>query len=156
MKSLSRLAVIFPFIGLIIFGYALPVVNIAYAQSTLALQEKCAEGAKKLFLASGYKLGTWVDESKNIQSSNFECHYDKKLDKCFILVKYIVLPQKLEDDPAWYFLFLIDVYGRKEFGAFRREQRKNFNWFVRHCEVNSEKCSSEEEFRNLIRPYMEE
>lgn len=56
MKSLSRVAIIVPVIGLIIFGYVYPIVNIADAQSTLALQEKCAEGAKKFFLdrISGY------------------------------------------------------------------------------------------------------
>jgi hypothetical protein len=132
------------------------IVSQVNAQSTLALQEKCAEGAKKFFLESGNKLGVWSDE-KNIYISGFECHYNKKLDKCFILTQNTTSSKNnKEDDPVWFFINLFDVFEGKEYGTFWREQHKNFNWPVRQCEVSGKKCSNEQEFRNLIRPYMEE
>jgi len=152
MKSLSvKLGVIF--IGLMILGYGCPLAN---GQSTLALQKQCAEEAKKFFLENGNKLGVWSDQ-KDTYMGSFECHYNKKLDKCFILAQTTTYSKnKKEDDPVWYFLDLFDVFEGKRYGIFIREQHKNFNWPVRQCEVNGKICSNEEEFRNLIRPYMEE
>ena len=128
----------------------------ANAQSTLALQKQCAEGARKFFLQSGNKFGFWSDEKYDHMGS-FECHYNKKLDKCFILVKTTMYSKnKKEDDPVWYFLDLFDVFEGKRYGIFIRERHKNFNWPVQQCEVNSETCTEEREFRDLVRPYMED
>ncbi len=56
----------------------------AGAQSTLSLQEKCSIAAKEFFV-SRYKT---VDDTPELGQclSSYQCHYNKKLDKCFILV----------------------------------------------------------------------
>jgi hypothetical protein len=51
------------------------------AQSTLALQQKCAEGAKK-FYKEEEKIRTGIAIFYN------EHHYNKKLDRCFLQVGY--------------------------------------------------------------------
>jgi hypothetical protein len=56
-----------------LFILVLAVIPV-YAQSTLALQEKCAEGAK-----------AFVERLGDVMT--YTSHYNKKLDKCFILVK---------------------------------------------------------------------
>jgi hypothetical protein len=76
-----------------------------YAQSTLALQEKCAEGAKKVFGTMGLEGGI----------SSYECHYDRKLDKCFILT-YWNLPKdngEIHIDQT-----LADVFGNKPHASY--------------------------------------
>lgn len=57
-------------------------VSSVNAQSTLALQEKCAKSAKE-FYASVQKTDK---ETFGSCLSSYECHYNKKVDKCFILL----------------------------------------------------------------------
>ena len=141
-------------IVLILVLTAIPV----YAQSTLALQEKCAEGAKTFFFerinSYGGKWGLYRDES-GLGSNNFESHYNKKLDKCFIRIENVYSSKK-DDDPIYYSIELFDVFEGKQYGCFWREQYRNFNWPVTRCEVGTKQCTNEQEFKNLIRLYMEE
>jgi len=154
MKSLSRSVVIFPVIGLIIFGYSFPVVNIAYAQSTLALQEKCAEGAKKYFFGHinsyGGSWGIFRDfgGSKGLGRNHFTSHYNKKLDKCFIRIEFSFIPE----DKNEMSINTIDIYNVFEgsyFGGFSPKPSLM-------CEVGNKTCKSQQEFEALIKPFMEE
>jgi hypothetical protein len=152
----------------LVLFFTVAMVSPVNAQSTLALQEKCAEGAKKFFLERiNFYGGSWgsFNNEKGWGWNDFTSHYNKKLDKCFILIKNIYSPKdKKEDDPIFYSIELFDVYGGKQYGCFWREQYKNFNWPVTRCEVGNKKCQSkstslgliENEFENLIRPYIEE
>ena len=59
------------------------LAGVANAQSTLALQEKCAEGAKKIVSETGGCCG--MDSTKDYTMyCQYISHYNKKLDKCFI------------------------------------------------------------------------
>jgi hypothetical protein len=146
------------FIILISLFYS--ISRYVYAQPTLLLQEKCAEGAKKFFFERiNFYGGTWGRFSNESGHgwNKFESHYNKKLDKCFILIENMLTPKnKKEDDPIYYSIELFDVFGGKEYGCFWREQYKNFNWPVTRCEVGTQKCTNEQEFKTLIRPYLEE
>jgi hypothetical protein len=71
----------------------------AKAQSNLALQEKCAEGAKKYFFAQinsyGGSWGSFKDfgGSEGLGMNHFTSHYNKKLDKCFIRIEFSFAPK---------------------------------------------------------------
>lgn len=126
----------------------LVVSNIANAQSTLALQEKCAEGAKKFFLEK-YGDGNLVDAAGGFWSSRFTTHYNKKFDKCFILVKTSYVPK---GKPYQFIMVsLVDAYEGKEYGSF------NCSGFPKPGgRVGDKFCDSEAECEALIKPYMEE
>ena len=64
--------------------FCLLMSNIANAQSPLALQEKCSKVAKEMFY-KGYKSTTTKNESLGSCINSYENHYNKKMDKCFIL-----------------------------------------------------------------------
>ena len=81
-------------------GLSLLVPISVNAQSTLALQEKCAEGAKKLD-----KEISWGDFIHS-----YECHYNKKLDKCF--GKFF--GNSFKKDETFYSISLVNVFEGKE------------------------------------------
>jgi len=63
--------------------FALIIVSPANAQSTLALQEKCAEGALKYYREA---IVPYLESKDKV---GILYHYNKKLDRCFIRVSYI-------------------------------------------------------------------
>ena len=145
---------------LLVLFFTVVMVSSVSAQSTLALQEMCAEGAKKFFLEHiqfyGGKQGSFSNE-KEMGSNSFTSHYNKRLDKCFIRIQFIYFQKDRKDDsPIYYGIELFDVFGGKQYGCFWREQYKNYNWPVTRCEVGNKRCNTEEEFETLIKPNMEE
>jgi hypothetical protein len=127
--------------------------GVANAQSTLALQEKCAEGAKKFFLHHinlyGGSWGNFRDE-KGRGYNHFTSHYNKKLDKCLIQIDYYYFPK----DERERVIRSIEI-----FDAFEGTIRGSFFAGVYPlliCEVGNKKCNSLEEFKALIKPFMEE
>jgi hypothetical protein len=121
------------------------------AQSTLALQEKCAEGAKKYFFEHinlyGGKWGNFKDEKGN-GYNEFTSHYNKKLDRCFIRIEYRYFP-KDKNEKVVNSIEIGDGFGGKCYGSFVMAGSLL-------CEVGNKKCNSLEEFEALIKPYMEE
>jgi hypothetical protein len=89
------------------------------AQSTLALQEKCAEGAKKLD-----KEISWGD-----LIHSYECHYNKKLDKCF--VKFF--GNSFKNDETIYSISLVDVFEGKELASYMCQYGKEGILKWRNC-----------------------
>jgi hypothetical protein len=126
-----------------------------YGQSTLSLQEKCSEGAKK-----------FVERLDSVVT--YDSHYNKKLDKCFIRVGFYfgVEKEKLnwgngktttlrhpQTMQALYNVFDGKMIGRSSLNGMKMEI----------CYVENTKCKTHddpglmiEEFENLIRPYMED
>ena len=123
-------------------------VGVGNAQTTLALQEKCAEGAKKFFDDGGLKFkermesGTWYN--------NYEWHYNKKLDKCFILVTSF-RESGGKEGLTYHYEVLYDVFEGKIYGE--------ISGFVGEATsgiVKGKSCKSQVECEALIKPYMEE
>ena len=121
--------------------------GMANAQSTLALQEKCANAAKEYY----------ESRSKNPDCRPiYESHYNKKLDKCFILVKTFCTPFSNSME-------LIDVFERKVYGHFIVGRNGCSKAWV-DCEGlgmgklcdDDKKCKTWREVEALIKPYMEE
>jgi hypothetical protein len=121
----------------------------AYAQSTLALQEKCAEGAKKIVSETGGC--DWVNSTKEYtMNCQYISHYNKKLDKCFIRFDMTTIwwaPKewKGKKDET---VQIIDVFEHKMIGE--------YNSMLGLQEIGGRKCNSRTEFEALIKPYMED
>jgi hypothetical protein len=115
------------------------------------LRERCGkrteEFRKKQF---GTKESS---ETKNGQTINkYETHYNANLDKCFYLARSDTIGKnkvtKVER------LFSVDE--NKEYGMFTGGKRDTFTICVVFVEKGKQKCSSEDEWRALIKPYMED
>jgi len=134
MKSLlGKVGVVLA--GLAIFGFGGPIVNIANAQSTLALQERCTEGAKK-YLESHPPIGIIGHVS----------HHNKTFNKCFMRVDCYY------SETGWQLVQLVDAFESKLIGS--RLQMKDGT--LMGCYVETERCASRNEFEALIKLYMGE
>jgi hypothetical protein len=131
--------------------FTIILVSPANAQSTLALQEKCAERAKKFFFEHinlyGGKWGGFKDE-KGSGYNEFISHYNKKLDRCFIRIEYRYYP-KDKNEKVVNSIEIGDAFGGKSYGSFVTAGSLI-------CEVGNKKCNSLDEFEALIKPFMEE
>jgi hypothetical protein len=119
-----------------------------YAQSTLPLQEKCAEGAKQ-----------FVERLDNVATYN--PHYNKKLDQCFIRVGFYFGQTKENiklgngktatlNHPQWmvalYNVFDGKMLGNCTYSGMEKEE----------CWIEKQQYNTIDEFEKRIRPYMEE
>ena len=136
--------------------FTIIMVSSVNAQSTLALQEKCAEGAKKFFFEGlqsyGGSWGSFSDfgSEKGSGFNHFTSHYNKKLDKCFIRIEFHFLAEgktkkTINAIDVW------DVFEGKHLAGCSLPIL-----YPMDCKVGNKECNSLSEFENLIRPYMEE
>jgi hypothetical protein len=121
------------------------------AQSTLALQEKCAEGTRKIVSETGGCLPVHTDKDF-VMHCEYRSHYNKKSDKCFVRfdLKTIWLdsaPKQLKGK-TYETVQIVDVFEHKMIAEY------DSTWGIN--EVGGRKCNSKTEFENLIKPYMEE
>lgn len=107
------------------------------------LQERCAKSAAEAFRK-------WYESETPLR--HYTNHYNKKLNKCFILVIETTLPKDKKDSPSISKL-LIDVNEQKEYGSFFMFTR---NKEIMDCKVLGKPYSSESEWDALVKPYMEE
>lgn len=135
-------------------GLSLVAVSSVSAQSTLALQEKCAEGAKKFFLdrISGYggEWGFFNDKGFGRGYNDFISHYNKKLHKCFIRIEF----HSFSEGKTKRALNVIDVWNVFE-GTHIASLSTSVELLI-DCAVAGKTCNSPSEFEALIKPYMEE
>jgi ABC-type transporter MlaC component len=111
--------------------FTLTIISQAHAQSTLTPQEMCAELGKKL-----------VSDIR-VQFVS-EYHYNRKLDKCILKVMYF---EKMDA------VILANVFESKVIGHYYSE---DFMSKPVICSVGSKECYSWDEFKILVKPYMEE
>ena len=156
----------------LVLFFTVVMVSSANAQSTLALQEKCAEGAKKFFFdsekvtwfaSSNKELGYWYDDG-GYGTTEYIPHYNKKFDKCFILVnsqynhtwesRSKSIRAKREEQYISFSKGLFNVFEGTEVGVYDASFHQKFE--IDRCYVGTKRCKSLEEFQELIKPYMEE
>ncbi|HUL37922.1 MAG TPA: hypothetical protein VLW47_09555 [Thermodesulfobacteriota bacterium] len=135
-----------------------------HAQSTKAQQEKCVHEARRNFerkycgdQSQIYPSGCFVMDLFGSYYWSYEAHYNKKLDKCFLLANghtSVQSQQRFND------YLLVDVFDEKVYGIYFARIGYGENRFlysdVAECSVGDKKCKSLVEFENLIRPYIEE
>jgi hypothetical protein len=145
-KGTKRASLFVVMISLCLF---LPISGCGHAQSTLHLQEKCAEGAKKFFVehisSYGGSVGSFKDE-KGSGFNNFKSHYNEHLDKCFIRIGYSYFP-KNKNETVINSIELVNAFEGEVLGSFSPSLS---------CKVGNRTCKTLEEFEDYIRPYMEE
>jgi len=115
--------------------FTIMMVSSVNAQSTLALEEKCAEGARK-----------WFRDHSSEVIHGYSSHYNKKLDKCLIRVDYFFSKTELQ------LVQLHDAFDWRLIGSCL--QRKDGT--LVGCYVGTKMCGSRLEFEALIKPYMED
>lgn len=118
--------------------------------TSLELQKKCADQAHKVFLQLGYK-----DNSLAI----FENHYSRRDGRCFIHVHNTVGG----GGEVSVFGSLFDAFEGKVYGTYiwrTKPGKKYYEVAPIQCDVmlptGVKKCSSEDEFSELIKFYMED
>jgi hypothetical protein len=77
---------------------------------------------------------------------NFENHYNVRLNKCFMLEENTLITRDQGKTYTSKLLTLVDVHGNKAVGSFS----------PLNCDVQEKKCRGEDEFKVLIRPYMDD
>jgi len=135
-----------------------------FAQSTLALQEKCAKWAEEQFVKTYGESpieGSWKSSKPDKHGTyyvfNLESHYNRKRDRCFMFIREDHLGKdnkKIEFRVE----YLFDAYEGKEYGQCAVSWEK-YNWKVwsgGFCHVGDRECSSYDEWKQSIKPYMEE
>lgn len=118
-----------------------PVV-LKSAEEISDLQEQCQKMSKKIFRKE-YKDGV-IENTKGMFLYKYKHHYNKKLDKCFMLIT--------EDGMSERYKKLLDVDENNSYGSVRiNNNRENMG-----CYLLNKKCSSEEGWDSIVKPYMEE
>jgi hypothetical protein len=102
------------------------------------LQEQCGKSAAEMFDRDFPK-----EDRKGFVT--FENHYNVRLNKCFMLEENTLTTRDQGKTYREKLLTLADVQDNKLYGSF-----SSLN-----CDVQETKCHSEQEFRALVRPYME-
>ena len=115
------------------------------------LRERCGEYCQEYFIKQYGATGVNKSDGDTTYN-NYVNHYSKKLKKCFMLVTSRSVP-KSKNDTIMTFEIIIDVHENKTIGDFVRSHKNNF---ISQCNVLEQICKSETEWRQLIKPYMEE
>jgi hypothetical protein len=102
------------------------------------LQERCGKQTSEFFKKE-YGDGIFRDGT----ISGYQNHYNKKLNKCFIIITSTSPSMKLKN--------LFDFNENKELGTFVENKSLPMD-----CRVFEKSCKSEEEWDSLVKPYMEE
>jgi hypothetical protein len=123
--------------------FTIIIISDANGQSTLELQEKCSEGAKK------YYREAIVPHLEPKEKVGMSYHYNKKLNRCFIKVSHVKENYDVVEE-------IYDVNENtliasfiKSLGIWNVEDKSSF--------FDKMKYPSElKKFNTLIKPYMEE
>jgi hypothetical protein len=120
-------------------GSKSPQVKIDYK----LLQENCSKECEELFQKKYYvdnKSFPHIDKS-----FSYKHHYNKKLNKCFILII------ETGKNNSYMRMKLFDIHRRDtNYGLFSIMGKD-----IRSCSFLNKKCDSEEKWNSLIKPYME-
>jgi len=113
------------------------------------LRERCRKSAEEFFTG---RFGSGIrDDDFGQRIDTYTNHYNEKLNKCFILIDTVIIPN--------YKIFrtlsaktLLDIYKDTYYGSYGIAR----NGSVNLCEMLKQECHSEAEWYALVKPYMEE
>jgi len=132
-------------------GVLLAATQLAAAQNTALyeLQERCGKSAAEVF-AKDHANGKSARVGNSEIYFGYEAHYNAKLNKCFYLEKTQTYDFDKKSVTNGFRLY--DILENKEIGGFGVQPALG----VVNCEVNGERCRSEDEWHALAKPYLEE
>jgi len=119
------------------------------AKEEMGMRLQCQNMAKEYFDRDTL---AW-DKNKD----NYTAHYDKKINKCIIKIDASVTNSRPE-------IYLYDVVENKQYGEYLALRGNNNMYPVSPdgkvkpylCVVSDNKCKNQDEFEDLVKPYMEE
>ena len=134
----------------VLVGLLCGVSTMAYGQSNAErymLQERCGKQAAAVF-AKEYSPSSQTKDGKH-QRSNYQNHYSEKLNKCF----FLEITTIFEKGKVSKLFRLFDLNENKEYGSYwESDETPGF----KDCVVADIRCSSETEWRQLAKPYLED
>jgi hypothetical protein len=116
------------------------------------LQERCGRRAEEVFERT-YKPLIEIKAEQQVLY-NFENHYNPRLNKCFFLLTWTnwQVQQGKPPQQGVKTMLLIDLNDNRQYGDFVEH---GFQGAVFTCEARGKQCRSEQEWRELIKPFME-
>src|SRR5262245_50391312 len=131
--------------GLVWFGTSVS----AQPNKLYELQERCGKRAAEVF---AQEYSTPVLDTKDGQTRfNYENNYSARLNKCFFLE--IVVSYDKGQPSSSKIMRLFDLNGNKEYGTYVSGPTENTPLT---CVVRGKGCQSESEWRQLLKPFMED
>ena len=128
---------------------SLMVVTGAQAQSPKEkLTERCGKQAAERF-AKEWGTGVFTHADGRQTTSNYEHHYNSRLHKCIYLE---ARDTQKKDRPPLRMLNLLDLHEKRTIAKYSKLEGDRFAV----CWVQDKRCESEEEWRALIKPFMED
>jgi hypothetical protein len=128
--------------------------NIIKEQSSLSgLQEQCVNRSKEYFKK---EYGNGMINGKNGERliSKYANHYNKKLNKCYILITSTELIRNKENKIENIRIkTLFELNENKEYGSLIKFENNNE---LINCRILEKYCNLEKEWNLVIKPYMEE
>ena len=143
-------------IALFLIGIIFSLFADGYAASIkeeYELQDRCGKRVEERFKKE-YGNGI-VSNKDGTMMVNYTNHYNRKLNKCFVLVAGMSIPKDKETKDKQGFSTdktLWDINENKQYGGFFKFSEGG----LMQCEVLGKHCNSESEWDALVKPYMEE
>lgn len=126
-------------IALLAFAMMTGAASAQNRKEIYELQERCGKRAEQIF-EKDFPLG----DRKGLE--RFENHYNVRLNRCFMLEENTMITKDAGKSYTMKLLTLVDVNDNKIYGSFS----------PLNCDVQNTTCKSEQEFRALIRQFMED
>lgn len=116
------------------------------------LAAKCSRDAKAWFKEN------YSADTKTV-TLDYTNHYNKSLNKCFVAVEHHYFLWGNFVDGAWVTsIMLWDIYENSRYGNFAQHhlisKSQTFSDSVLTCELSDKKCTTVEQFNELVRPYL--
>jgi len=114
------------------------------------LQERCGKRAAEVFAR---EYSPRIANTKDVQMRyNYENHYSRRLNKCFFLE--IAVSHERKDGTSSKLMRLFDLNGNKDYGVFVSGLSDKGPPVA--CLLQDKICQSESEWRQLLKPLMED
>jgi hypothetical protein len=146
-----KIALIFVMSWLIIFNH----VYAGSIKEEYELSERCKKSADEWFQKEWGGKHLTGDKDMTIMA-DYKCHYNKKLNKCFVLLTTISIPKNKKDNKVET-VVLFDINENKEYGSYDRIGFENGYGRILDMKSSAEvECNTKGAWDSLVKLYMEE
>ncbi len=139
--------------SLTILAFIFALISTCYAapnKDLYELQERCSKRTAEVFHTDENNI-TNTDKGQSI--TGYENHFSETFNKCFAREAITNFNRKSSKSPSNLFYGVWDVNESKLMASILKLLQDDK---VITCFVNGKKCHSEDEFNELIKPYMEQ
>ncbi|MGI8526881.1 MAG: hypothetical protein ACR2K5_12025 [Pseudolabrys sp.] len=142
-------------IGSALFAFGLTSISYAAAdKAEYELRERCGKRAEQVWRTEFPNDGITNHPDGSQTTTNYKNHYSATLNKCFYLQTGMTIKK---GNTAIATERLYDINENNEYGMLVSDiESPSFVKKVFVCFVKDKKCSSENEWRELLKPFMED